>query len=31
METVCVNFIGAPGVGKTTIAARVFSDLKARG
>jgi tRNA uridine 5-carbamoylmethylation protein Kti12 len=29
--TVCINFMGAPGVGKTTMAARVFSELKLRG
>jgi hypothetical protein len=31
METMCVNFISAPGVGKTMIAAHVFLDLKAHG
>lgn len=31
MDTICVNFIGAPGVGKTTMAAYVFFLLKCRG
>jgi tRNA uridine 5-carbamoylmethylation protein Kti12 len=31
MQTICINFMGAPGVGKTTIAARVFSELKLSG
>ncbi|ALD62279.1 hypothetical protein ml_477 [Mollivirus sibericum] len=30
MNTVCVNFMGAPGVGKTTMAALVFAELKLR-
>ena len=28
METLVVNFMGAPGAGKSTMAARIFSELK---
>jgi hypothetical protein len=31
MDTVCINFMGAPGVGKTTMAAYVFALMKMRG
>ena len=30
METLVVNFIGAPGAGKSTMAARIFSELKSK-
>ena len=31
METLVVNFMGAPGAGKSTMAARIFSELKWKG
>ncbi len=31
MKTIVVNLFGGPGVGKSTLAASVFSDLKDRG